>query len=474
MRRTMTRKYPAQSRKSEINLHTFAGVHQGTDENDLDRKFSKTAINCDTTGGSLKPSPGYAVAAGFPPTSAPIRTLMAYFRSSDSAAFYLAATDNDILLLSGGAWTSIKGAQPVSSGRFGYLNYQDGTTDIITLTNGADEPYEWTGTGNLARLTPSGDLAPKGADITLSNERIFMAALQGAAGNTVAWSDDLHPTKWTVATDDAGSLLKPTWDGELVTAVYAMFNAVFMFKRHSIWRILGTYPGEFESVQVHTTSGTESPNTICQWLTYAFFLSFEGIMEYDGATCAVLGGDALRDVYARINPAARQNACAAVYNNKLLMAIPTGTSTTNNEVIEYDLLSKTFMMRDIRVDCWLTVGTTLYFSADKQVYVYGSGVTYAGAPIAMQWDVPVSDLGAPEVVKRFDTVYLTGKGGAVDVVCIADGDETTTTLALPNDTGVVEGYMSAAGRMVGFSVKNKAGNTPEISGIKALFEGDED
>jgi hypothetical protein len=345
------------------------------------------------------------------------------------------------------------------------------------MTNGSDDIYQWNGTSNITKLTPSSPVAPKAKDIALANERLFVGVFaSGANVNAIYWSDDQDPGDWAIATEQGGTLQNPTWDGDKITAIAALFGEIVAFKRRSAFRILGAYPKEFRVEPIATSIGALTAKSVAQYHNAAFFMSEDGIAVYDGVSCKILGGKALKDIMATRNRTYDTNARAIIHKDRLYMAFTTDANTTNNRVIEYDLIDGTFMSRTgIGVECWLQVGDRLFFANTTSVYEYGTGTTYNGSAISMRWDTPMSTLGTPNAVKRAVRAYITGKGGAVKLTTLGDNGTTSeVTVTLPSSIGTVQTRITGRGRRLGWKIENVSGSTPEISEIRIEYEEDED
>lgn len=462
-----------------LTMRSFVGIDQSVDTEDMDFRYSKTAYNCDTRGGILRPASGFAAYGRFQAASGVIRTIAPWFSSTDGTVKYIAFTSTDALLNTsyGGAWSSIKGGLPISNGDFSFVNYQNDSKDMVVMTNGTDDIYRYSGSGSLAKLTPTSPVVPKGKDIALANERLWVGVFaSGANINALYWSDDQNPDNWTISTEEGGTLQNPTWDGDKITAIATLFGEIVVFKKRSAFRILGAYPKEFRVEPIATSIGALTSKSVAQYHSAAFFMSDDGIAVYDGVSCKILGGKALKDVMASRNRDYDTNARAIIHKDRLYMAFTTDANTTNNRVIEYDLIEGTFMSRTgIGVNCWLQVGDKLYFANTTSVYEYGSGTTYAGDAITMRWDTPMSTLGTPNAIKRAVRAYIVGKGGDVKLTTLGDNGTTSeVTVTLPSSIGTVQTRITGRGRRLGWKIENVSGSTPEISEIRIEYEEDED
>jgi hypothetical protein len=332
-----------------------------------------------------------------------------------------------------------------------------------------------------ARL--SDENRPRGNRLALHCERIWSAA-EKTKPNSVFFSDDMDPTNWAVGQDAAGVIEHPTWDGDAVTAVANLFDCITVFKENSMFRVLGTNPGEYQIAPLASTTGTLSPATICQWQNTAFFLSPKGIMLFNGTNCEPLGGESLKDFYTTMNASreALACACAVVHNSRLLVALAAGKDPEghpvgyNNTVIEFNLAAGTFMLRTgVFVTCWLA-GDQLRFASGDKVFIWGEdcggdkAYGYGEDNIPMRWETPGTDMGSRTSMKTVTGVTVTGCGGPLGVSVTADGRVSKKVIVLPEKTGPVRAGFFTRGSLISFAFENLYGSNIEISGVTVSYE----
>ncbi len=474
---------------SRLNVASaFQGVNQAKDGRYLAAGESPAAYNFRANKGILSTAPGYSkhIATALP--AAPV-ALMLFFKYTDKGTVtkhLLVSTANNLYVWSGSAWTSIKGSETITSGDFSFANYRENGVSKIILSNGVDPVFQWTGTGSISKLyydatDPSNVLeAPRGKCVTIHVERLWAAGVTGSP-QTVFASDAYAPSNWVVGEDDAGYITVSTWDGGSVVGLAAMLGDVVVFKQNSIFRVVGTYPAEFEPVQVFTMEGTIAPRTLCQYNNRAYFLSEDGIMVYDTSKAVELIPYVLKDFWAQVNIAKLDVACGIAHNNILYMAVPYGTNQqTNNAVIEYDIVNRTVFLRTgISVARFLEDNEDLLFvGPGNYVYKYGSGTTLDGTAVAATWDTPLTDFGVQGRKFTYD-LYITGwtdtVGGQVKVDAIVDDTvAATSTVTLPTKQDVVRTTLRASGRVMKFRISNVSGSVVHIARVDVDFDVMED
>lgn len=464
----------------------FLGVNQANDGRYLKKGESQQAYNSRTDKGVLSTAAGYSKHVSVALAAAPVTPMLFFEYKTDGTVtkHLLAATANNIYVWNGAAWASIKGAETVSNGDFSFANYREAGVSKIIMSNGTDPVYQWTGTGDMTKLYyvagPPVLEAPRGDCITVHVERLWVGGVTGSP-QTVFASDAYAPTNWVIEDTGAGYITVSTWDGGSVVGLAALLGDVVCFKQNSIFRIVGTYPDEFQPVQVYTMEGTIAPRSICQYNNRAYFLSDDGIMEYDSVKAYELLPLVLRDFWSGVNKAALGVACGIAHNNVVYMAVPYGANqATNNYVIEYNLITKTVAIRkSIAVTRFLEDNEDLLFvGPGNYVYAYDSGTTLDGTAIAMEWSTPITDFGTTAMKYTYD-MYLYGwtdtEGGQAKVSIMVDGAVAATkTFTLPAAKGLVHAPVRAHGRSMSFKVENVNGSKINIVALDCEFEVVED
>lgn len=462
----------------------FSGVNQAAAGQSPGEGESPDAVNGRTDGGLLSTAPGYAPYIGTPLPAPPVTPMIFYRYDADGSItrYLLAATDDDLYSWSGSAWVSIKGAETLTHGRFAYANYRERGVSKIILSNGVDPVYAWTGDGNITRLTAADEEfeAPRGNSLAIHVQRLWVT---GAADSpdTVFASDAYAPSNWETGEYDAGSITLSAWDGGRIVGLAPLLGDLAVFRRKSVFRIVGQYPGNFETLEVLATEGAVSPHTLCQYNNRAYFLSDDGIMVYDTQKAYELLPDALREFWAGVNREALSGACGIVHNRKLYMAVPYGAGqTANNRVIEYDFVRETLMIRSgLTVSRFAEDDETLLFTGPgNYVYAYGDAQGYDGGAVDLTWDTPRSDWGHRER-KFVHGVTLWGwtdtAGGQAQVSLWADGSwSEPVRAALPAALGRAEYPVRGNGRVLGLRLQNVGGSVIHIASADVKMEIMED
>lgn len=428
---------------------------------------------------------------------------------------YLLASDNsNIYYWNGTAWQAIKTG--LQSGRLDFINYQQGSTNIIIMGNGKDPLMKWTGSGNIVNLAGN---PPIVKSITLHYERVWGTG-DAVNPNRVYWSDDLNPENWTTSLDAGGLMDIPTWDGGKCIGLSNLFDNVVIFKTYNIWKIFGTYPREYEKVQVYSSTGAIAERSIVDAGTMAFFLAKDGIYIYNGTQTQKIS-QKIKSIIENMNPSYAENAVGVYYKGKYLLAIPEGSSTVNNAVIEYDLQNQNFIVRrGFNVSCFLVYNDMLLFgnengyvlqydvgsAIDETILINENNLTFsrnseaynidytlvnsntprywslgtkhdntARTPIDAYWETPYTDIGLPNAVKRARCLYLIATGdGQLQFEYTFDDVTKTLLIDLPDTLQVLKYRLKNKGRRFKFKIRNVNGSQFKLVTPKIQYDIDID
>ena len=390
-------------------IERFAGLQQQADEHLLPASATPDAVNMSAEEQDLKVAAGYAPYASAA-LSGGIDTLAAYYRRSGGTddTRLLAANSGGLYEWRSGEWARVC---DVAGGRISTVNYQHDGRDVLLIADGSGSVREYDGTAVTTLSGSPEDLSL----LTLHYERIWGS---GAAGNpdAVFYSRAFSPDDWSGDTENpesgGGEIQLPTFNGGRVLAIENLFDDVLVFKERDIYRIVGTYPGDYEVVRVHGVTGPLARNSIVSSGNMVYYLSAGGLCGYNGVSATPFSSQPAKGFLKRINRQAADRACAAVFQNRLFLAAPLDGAAENNAVLEMDLGSGRMMVRSgIEASAFLVLGEKLLFAgSDGIVYEYGCGADYNGTAISAYWRTPWTDMGNQTVEKYLDSLYLIGSG----------------------------------------------------------------
>ena len=450
---------------SKIKIPIFKGINQTYPE--IDMSYAAAAENIDISDGILKVCKGIKKKTLIQ-TQNNIKTLIKLCKRNSGVyeEILLAATDSDIYVWSQNGYYGIK--TDLTSGKFAYINYQLDGEDICILTNGEDTPFYTNG----IYCTDMADV-PKFTQVVLHYERMWGCGVAGYP-DRVYYSVSFDPTDFSTL-GESGFIDIPSFDGNPVLALDVLFDDVVVFKKDSLYRIIGTYPDTYEVSKIHGVVGPIAPDTIVNTGSLVLFLSGQGLCAYDGVKASLFKSHALKNFTARINKTAIDQAVSTVYNGTVLIALPLDGATENNAVLEYDTVRDTFTVKKgFCVNSFVALDDILLISDNtKYIKIYGDGDTFDGALINAYWETPFTDAGDRSVVKYLDMLYAFGKGDAVKVTVVSEHESKERTYAL-NSVEEAHIKLPLQGKGVRFKLRfeNVDGGYFELIAPEVHFEKD--
>ena len=269
-------------------------------------------------------------------TTDPVVGLFTYITDTGSTKELRMETTN-LQYNNSGTWTDID-----TGFTTGLDTWFTQANDKVYISNGTDNTHSY----DNSTVTDLGVSYPKGKYSAWWKNYFFIAgdAAIGATGykNRVFFSALGDPDTMTTATDyfDVGKS-----DGQEITGIHPLGEFLVIFKRRSIYIMSGTNPDEWKLsasvnnlVNIATSIGCVSAKSIVQVGNDLWFMSDDAIRSVkrnEQGSVPLMGvvSDNINATIDSINTSAYSKISGAFYDNKVYMAIPTGSSTTNNKVM---------------------------------------------------------------------------------------------------------------------------------------------
>ena len=472
--------------ETNVTIFPFRGINQESTGEDMNLSYATEAENCDVSGGGLKPLRGGRQLFGSLPD--PIGTLMRLYRR-----YYGEADEREVLVAAAGQslytrtaaepeWKLVENIT-LRSDDMDWVTYEvnregdESPVDVLLMTNAQDGMICIYGDDLHGALI---DTPYKFGILARHAERIWGGAIPEHP-DTLVYSAPFDPFNWSpneeIPEDGAGEVLQPSWDGDSFVALKPFGSQLLAVKRNRIWRIVGTDPGSYYMKEQYG-DGTLSENSIAVNADTVYMIGRHGLLRYDGTICEDFYQSRIQRIWARVNQAALGGVCGAVYDGKLYMAVPLGSSATNNAIIEYDLREKAFMLRtQVSVRAFLVMDGALYYTSGEDPYsVYALG---EGDTLPVWWQSGFQSLGAKDVVKSAYSAYMAvmSEEEYTPVTVVIDTEKRTKSkdLSLKGNGQVKRVRLSNTGRRFRFSLRVDEGLEWELTGgIQLRMETDED
>jgi len=425
---------------------------------------SPDALNMVCRKGQLMTARAPLACAPHPPAGC-ARLFQGFFRDAAGAdrTALVAAGGGAVYALLDSAWTCL--GSGFASDDWCAVNYRHGSDDWLILVNGRDRMQYWD--GESAALTAV-DVTVGGQSVvferlTLIYERLWGAVTAGEP-DRVYWSESFAPDNWelnpSLPETGGGFLDIATFDGGRIRAVTAAFDDVLIFKDHSMHRLNGTYPGDFSLTQVYGSEGTLAPRTVVHTASRLYFLGGDGLCVYDGMTVCSLthAGDAkMKDVFARVNRSAITQACAALWQDVIFLAVPLDGAAENTHVVTYSLSDGTWALMSLAgVKDWLVRREG---QEEQLLCLTGDGLFRFGegdeALPGATWLTPVLP-AKPLNRRRMGRVSFpieAADAGEVTLTALSENGQVSRTAAFPAGRSAIRQRLRLRGRQLRLRVE---------------------
>ena len=226
-----------------------------------------------------------------------------------------------------GVWTTLKTGLNVNA-KATFVNFQGSfAANNLIMTNGIDAAMKYDGTSvtNLAN-------APALSDFVCTHDnRVYLAS-----GSTIYFSALRKAEDWNTV-NEAGQIVVETSDGKSITGLVAGSQRLTVFKQNSIHELFGTNPGNFTMKLVTDNLGTPTGNTAQVIDGVIYFLGNDGVYRYSGGSLPTSEFSIpIRESIKNINAAYANKSVSWQVGKKYYLAIPTGSNTEAETVLEYD------------------------------------------------------------------------------------------------------------------------------------------
>jgi len=460
----------------QYRIPVFYGIAQNVTENRENDGESPDACNMDTLGGRLSVAKGYVRESeiAFP---SPAEALRLYVWRRAEGRKLIVATEREIFVLdeTAGEWTSIYdfGAE-ASAAQYDFLPVKIASTEYLLIASGAARMAKWDGASETAEAFGSTEGL---SDIAVNYVELYYSRLF-AAGNadnpsrlyySQAPGDTRTIELWTSAEESenvSGGFVDVGTDSDPITGLFALSNQLLIFKRDSLYRLLGDRPGNFRIQPVNGTMQQPVHTACVRAGDVLYFLTSGGMYYFDGQT---VQKKADADKVQLILESANLSFCtAAACKDRLYFSFCEAEGEGENDaLLVYDLERGTYMVRrGFQAPGIFAAGGTLYL-LDGNGYVcrFEEGETYDGVRIDAYWKTPMTDLDSKAVNKRLEELYLRGSGDILSVEAVTESGTVYNERLMPGGSErILELGLSGDGRAFQLVFRNVNGSHFVIDG----------
>lgn len=347
----------------------------------------------------------------------------------DSANSYLVVASGGSIAYSTSTDTVWSLVNPASPQSIGYNTEFIQASGLLFVLNGIDNTSWWTGSTWFKSHGFDAASPPSARTAAWLRNFLFLSGSEGQE-DWVYVSRNLEPTLFE------GDILRiNTGDGQPIVRLEPFrLDEVIVYKSRSVFviDIAGATIDTWNVQPITRYLGCIAPRSVVNLGNDQWFLSSDPIAirslvrsEFDKIFLNI-ESNAVQDIFdgtgaLTINKNQIQKAAAVVYDNKYIIAIPTGTSTENNTVLVHDFLTKAWhIITDWEVADWEVFNNRLYFidSLDGRVmeaYANDTGDFASGPTAITSNSVPdigikfnyvskAIDFDLPENFKKLDSI----------------------------------------------------------------------
>lgn len=458
-------------------LKQFSGINQAASENMIDPGESPDARNMDTADGRLSVARGYVrhsdAALGTPED---FDRLYIWNKAGDRV--FLAAGPGGIMALHECAdtWRNIHSYEAAQQGAtFDFQNLKLGSTEYLVAASGASQLIKWDGGADTqaAWFGNQEELSDVPVSyLELYYNRLFSAG-DAAHPCRLYWSCAPGDTRtledWSSVTESenvSGGHVEVGTDSDPITGLFALSNQLLIFKRDSLYRLLGDRPSNYRICPLNAAMRGPGPMACVRYGDVLYFLTDAGLYYFDGQNVRLShGANKVRDFLAT---AALGGCQAAACRDKLYFALKTDpAAAANDTLLVFDLVRGSYMLRDgltVRGLC-ASDGTLYILDGAGRVCRFDEGESYDGAEIAAYWYTPLTDLDSKSTVKQLKELYLRGSGGVLCVSAETGGNTVFYERIMPDSNGdMIEAPLTTLGRAFRLRLSNVGGSRFTVDG----------
>ena len=447
---------------ADVWVEEFRGLNQAEENLNGDIRYASEAVNVETPKGVLQPHAGFEFLGGEPAAfdNVRIETIARFYRR-----WYDGDGDKEWLVCCAGGkfyykqahshypWFEIKlptGVTAFNSSVWSWVTYEENVegvnhpVDILLLSNDQDglikisppdRPSTWNDTKeftweDIEAGTWEEALSPKWAITRVAipgnkklgiierhAERIWGGAIAGEP-DMLMYSRPYDPLDWSIAgnaeepEDGGGSIQQPSWDGDSFTALKTFGDQLLAFKKHKVWRVMGTNPGEYTFTEQYG-GGAPYPFTVAVDVEKVLLADQDGLQIYDGMSVQPFGKDMFKEIWKTINLAALDQMCGALFKNRYYLAFPVNGSEVNNAFLILNQDDNTILYYDdVNIESLIPAETELYATSSTipgkvLILKYDSWDTGVTSGEKTKWVSPWIDFGYKRIQKGgFDLYFV--------------------------------------------------------------------
>lgn len=345
-----------------------------------------------------------------------------------SDAIECVATDSVVLTIVNSSDAKVASRNIYRTAVGGAIYYYDGAVaDNTTTTYTSTIADSALGT----QVAVNHDTAPTSPQLLCKrNNRIYLGDEADLCVSSLS-DVEYFPAAWFIKTPDRRK----------ITGIVEQMSKLIVFTEDTINVLSGTDEDNFTFNKAYAGDGCIAPRSIQNISNYIIFLSFNGLMAFNGSEMAEVDIKLSKYLRDNINYAYANSSCSFYYDDKYILSYPKGASTVPNESIYFDYKTgktgvysfafNVYSRWDKGSDGILIKGGSTTIG---RVYNLFTGLDDDGSAIECYDKIMSLDFGLPEVEKNFYDIYVKVKNTSGTLLkvyyTIDDGTETYVDVTL--------------------------------------------
>lgn len=390
--------------------------------------FCEDSYNWENSEEGLIKRPGYDNAMTTAISGTPAITGIFEFSRSSGSDQTIVCAGTSIYTVSGGTRTEIQTGQTTGK-YYQALQWVDNSgNEIIILMNGTDTPIIWDGTTASTMSPTDPDTIWDGfkpAFAAVFRGRVFYGGDPSLPNRVITPRPGTYDNFDNSTSEVDAFEIDPGFGG-IVTGLKPLTdNFLVIYKENCIRRLSGTAPfasvgaEPFEISVVTDAFGCIAPRSIVGNEIEHYFMAEDGLRQLrpiqsygdiDPQQPTYLVQELINGL--NFTRSVIVNACATFdkSNKQIWLALPNGASTTNNMLLNFDVITRTVDFRgqgDITASYLAYFGRTVYHGDYAgQVYSHGDDNNYNGSAITAIWQGKLIAHNGIGVLKCYRKVML--------------------------------------------------------------------
>lgn len=455
----------------------FLGINQAGGENSLSSRFAIDAVNMDTEGGCLRVADGFYKLNAIPvPGNGRIELLSSLKTASGEIPVVMSG--GKLYALISNRWELMHTASRQDTNvTCDAAMVRIGSTDCLVIADGQNQLIKFDGESVTAFGSAEGCSDMPVSFLTMYRGRLFAAGdpenpdrlyysvLPGSGRTVEDWGYVEASPAVEGGHTEVGSI-----GGDPIVAIKALSNQLLIFKKNSLYRLIGDRPSNYTIEHIDADMPTTRHTSIAVYGDMLYFVTRDGLYYYNGVTVRPCPDMRLiKSIMARAELA---KCRAVIVGGKLYFNY---TSGMDDEMMVYDLEERKYMRRNgFDISELAAIGGKLIMINRKRIlYEFGDSTSYDGEPIEAFWRTPYTDLGDKAAIKSPRMLYLRGRGDGIKVEIELDGKKSAYYAPLKKAGGgeVTELPVFNEGRCLGLTFSNVNGGFFELTGGVELEMG---